>query len=235
MQIAPTNGMMMPSVNNSNSALPTYSNTSIAGLLHQNSMNSRHQNPLTNTTNGPYQIQIQIPSPGSSSTQPQPQPFQSPTPSLSNNQTSHNNALGPHLNSATSPNISMSDAAADANDSQSSVQKIIQEMMMSSQLGGASMGIDMKNSNDLIQSGGNNSSGVVVNGGGQTGIMMNGMRGAMGHNNSVNMNGRVAMQMMNQPHHQQQDLGSQLLNGLGAGAGAVNGFNNLPFDWKPSP
>lgn len=98
------------------------------------------------------------------------------------------------------------------------------------------MGIDMKTSNDLIQSGGNNSSGVVVNGGiggGQTGIMMNGMRGAMGHTNSLNMSGRVAMQMMNQPNQQQQDLGSQLLNGLGAGA--VNGFNNLPFDWKPSP
>lgn len=88
---------------------------------------------------------------------------------------------------------------------------------------------------------GGNDSGLVGNGnmmGGQT-AMMNGMRAAMGGggHNSLSMNGRVAMsirdQMMNQQHQQQQqqDLGSQLLNGLGA----VNGFNNLPFDWKPSP
>ncbi|KAK1436448.1 hypothetical protein QVD17_02228 [Tagetes erecta] len=238
MQISSTNGMM-PSVNNSNPTPSASPNTAISGLLHQN---SRHQIPLNNT-NGPYGgVQIQIPSPGSSSTVPQPHPnpspFQSPTASLSN--VPHNNALaasGPHLSSATSPNISMSDA--DANDSQSSVQKIIQEMMMSSQLGAGSggngsMGIEMKNSNDLIQT--PNNLGVVGNGGmgsGPTG-MANGIRGAMGHNNSLSMNGRVAMQMNHHPHHsqqQQQDLGSQLLNGLGA----VNGFNNLPFDWKPSP
>nr|GEU68131.1 hypothetical protein [Tanacetum cinerariifolium] len=264
-QIASTNGM--PGVNNSNSLPPTSSNTTIAGLLHQNSMNSRHQNPLSNI-NSPYgggSGGIQIPSPGSSSTVPQqshpnPSPFQSPTPSLSNvPQSSHNSGLGasgPHLNSVTSSHISMSDA--DANDSQSSVQKIIQEMMMSSQLGGGggagggggigvnSMGIDMKHSNDLIQAGntsglvGNGNAGIIPNGGiggmgggghGQTG-MINGMRAAMGHN-SLSMNGRVAMQMTNHHQHQQrqQDLGSQLLNGLGS----VNGFNNLPFDWKPSP
>ncbi|KAK9053785.1 hypothetical protein SSX86_024859 [Deinandra increscens subsp. villosa] len=235
MQIASTNGMM-PSVNNSNPTPPTSSNTTIAGLLDQN---SRHQIPLNNTSS--LYGGVQIPSPGSSSTVPQPQPpphpnpssFQSPTTSLSNN----NSALaasGAHLNSATSPNISMSDA--DANDSQSSVQKIIQEMMMSSQLGGGSMGIEMKSSNDLIQA--PNNLCVVGNGGmgssGQTG-MVNGIRGAMGHNNSLSMNGRVAMQMNHHHNHmppqQQQDIGSQLLNGLGA----VNGFNNLPFDWKPSP
>ncbi|KAI3761725.1 hypothetical protein L1987_52146 [Smallanthus sonchifolius] len=102
-------------------------------------------------------IQIQIPSPGSSSTpHPNSSPFRSPTPSLSNALV----ASGAH-----SP---MTDA-----DSQSSVQKIIQEMMMSG----------MKNSNDLIQTN--------------------------GHNNSLSMNGRVAIQQ------------SQFLN--------------VPFDWKPSP
>nr|XP_043635623.1 transcriptional corepressor SEUSS-like [Erigeron canadensis] len=250
MQIASTNGMM-PNVNNSNCVPPTSSNSTIVGLLHQNSMNSRHQNPLITNTNGHYGggtggIQIQIPSPGSSSTVPQPQPFQSPTASISNNvpQSSHNSGMaasGAHLNSTTSPNVSMSDA--DASDSQSSVQKIIQEMMMSSQLGGGgggggvggvgSVGFEMKNSNDLIQE--RNNSGLVGNGimgGGGLGQMgmVNGMRGVMGHNNSLSMNGRVAMQMLNH-HQQQQDLGSQLLNGLGS----VNGFNNLPFDWKPSP
>ncbi|KAL8252715.1 hypothetical protein R6Q59_036408 [Mikania micrantha] len=208
--IASVNGMM-PSVNNSN---PRPSTSTIAGLIHQN---SRHQIPLNNT-NTPYGS-VQIPSPGSSSTVPQPHPsFQSPTPSLSNNNAGNDDAI---------PNISMSDV--DANDSQSSVQKIIQEMMMSSQLGG-----EMKSSNGLIQV--PNNVGVVGNGGmggGQPGVV-NGIRGAMGHNNSLSMNGRVAMQMnSNNNHHQQQqqDLGSQLLNGLGA----VNGFNNLPFDWKPSP
>ncbi|KAJ0795775.1 putative LIM-domain binding protein/SEUSS [Helianthus annuus] len=237
MQIASTNGVMA-SVNNSNPAPPNSSNTTIAGLLHQNSR--QHQNPLTNPSSQYGGIQVQIPpSPGSFSTVQQPQshpnpsPFQSPTASLSN--APHNSAMaasGAHLSSATSPNISMSDA--DVNDSQSSVQKIIQEMMMSSQLGGSGGG----NSNDLIQAG-NNNLGVMGNGsmgtGGQTQTgMVNGIRGAMGHNNSLGMNGRVAMQM-NHHHHpqqqQQQDLGSQLLNGLGA----VNGFNNLPFDWKPSP
>ncbi|KAJ9560407.1 hypothetical protein OSB04_005567 [Centaurea solstitialis] len=238
MQIASTSGM--PSVNNYNSAPSTSSNITMVGLLHQN---SRQQNPLTSTNGAAYGIQI--PSPGSSSTQqhPNPSPFQSPTPSLSNNLPQ---GSGPP---ATSPNISSIQPTlssdADANDSQSSVQKIIQEMMMSSQLVGGnggvgSMGIDMKNANDLIQTGGNGGSSIVGNGsgnnmitsGGQMGIV-NGMRAAMGGHNSLSMNGRVAMlnHHQQQQQQQQQDLGSQLLNGLGA----VNGFNNLPFDWKPSP
>ncbi|KAK9073174.1 hypothetical protein SSX86_007498 [Deinandra increscens subsp. villosa] len=200
-EIASTNGVV-PSVNSS--TIPTCSN---ATMLHQN---SRHQNQLGSPYGGG--IQIQIPSPGAAPPHPNSSPFQSPTPSLSNV-----SASGAHMNS---PNISMTDT--DANDSQSSVQKIIQEMMMSSQLGVGSAGSDMKNSNDLIQT-----SGVVGNG------QMNGMRGVMGHNNSNNslsMNGRVAMHHHHQ--QQQQDLGSQLLNGLGA---ANNGFSNLPFGWKPSP
>ncbi|XP_076924577.1 transcriptional corepressor SEUSS-like [Bidens hawaiensis] len=183
MQITSTNGAL-PCVNNINSSLPTSSNTTIASLLHQNSMNSRHQNPLSNT-NSPSPLPV------------------------------------------TSPNIPMTDA--DAIDSQSSVQKIIQEMMSSHGGNGGggvgSMGTDMKSSNDLVQVGNNGSSGVVGNG-------HMGMRGAMGQhnssNNSLSMNGRVAMQM----NMMQQDLGSQLLNGLGA---VNNGFNNMPFDWKPSP
>lgn len=110
---------------------------------------------------------------------------------------------------------------------------------MSSQLGGNDSGL-VGNGNVNSNIGGMITSGGIGGMGGQA-AMMNGMRAAMGGHNSLSMNGRVAMsmaardQMMNhqqhQQHQQQQDLGSQLLNGLGA----VNGFNNLPFDWKPSP
>ncbi|CAN1181346.1 hypothetical protein LINPERPRIM_LOCUS6197 [Linum perenne] len=58
------------------------------------------------------------------------------------------------------------------------------------------------------------------------------MRAAVGSNSL--MNGRMAMASMVREqamNNQQQDLGNQLLSGLGA----VNGFNNLQFDWKPSP
>ena len=65
--------------------------------------------------------------------------------------------------------------------------------------------------------------------------MVNGMRAAMvGNNNSMTMNGgRLGMTHMSrdQSINHQQDLGNQLLGGLGA----VNGFSNLQFDWKPSP
>jgi hypothetical protein len=61
--------------------------------------------------------------------------------------------------------------------------------------------------------------------------VVNGIRAAMG-NNSI-MNGRMGMPSMvrDQSMNHQQDLGNQLLSGLGA----VNGFSNLQFDWKPSP
>lgn len=268
-QLASSNGMQ--SVNNSlNSAPATSSTSTIAGLLHQNSMNSRQQNPMSNA-NSPYGGSgVQIPSPGSSSTipqvQPNPSPFQSPTPSSSNNppQPSHSGlTASAHMNSANSPNISMQQPALsgdpDPNDSQSSVQKIIHEMMMSSQLGGngmvgvGSLGNDVKSVNGLLQpsnnsglNGGNsivangtpnNNSGIGVAGFGGMGsglgqsAMGNGIRAAMGSNNSVTMNGRVGMTMARDQNinHQQQDLG--LLSGLGA----VNGFNNLQFDWKASP
>lgn len=166
------------------------------------------------------------------------------------------------MNSASSPNVSMQQPAissdTDANDTQSSVQKIIHEMMMSSQLGGGMMGInnmgnDAKNVNGILPTsnnmGLNNSSCLVGNGvsSGNTGIggpgfggvgnglgqaaMVNGIRAALG-NNSMSMNGRVGMAMArDQSMNQAPDLGNQLLSGLGA----VNGFNNLQFDWKASP
>lgn len=155
----------------------------------------------------------------------------------------------PTNNPANSPNIPVQQPAlssdADPNDSHSSVQKIIQEMMMTSQLN------DVKNVNGILTR--NNSMGLnggVVDGnvgmaggfgggigGGGGGIgqaaMINGLRAAMGNNNMI-MNGRVGMTSMSRDqnmNHQQQALGDQLISGLGA----VNGFNNLPFDWKSSP
>ncbi|KAK1404026.1 Transcriptional corepressor SEUSS [Heracleum sosnowskyi] len=262
MQMASTNNGIQ-SVNNSlNSAPATSSTSTIAGLINHKSMNSRQQNP-GHSANSPYGGGgSQIPSPGSSATIPQVQsnhsPFQSPTPSATNNppQTSQNGlTASAHMNTVTSPNNSMQQPAVsgdpDPNDSQSSVQKIIHDMMMSSQLGGTgmagggSLGNEMKNANRLVQSssngilGGGNS--LVANGNvnGNSGIgvgfgnMGNGLgaRGAM-LQNSTSMNGRVGMTVnrdQNVNNHQQQDM--SMLNGLGA----VNGFNGLQFDWKSSP
>ncbi|XP_050233564.1 transcriptional corepressor SEUSS [Mercurialis annua] len=270
MQIAGSNGMS--GVNNSLSgASASTSGSAIVGLLHQNSMNSRQQGSMNNASSPYGGNSIQVPSPGSSSTipqaQPSPSPFQSPTPSLSNNptQTSHSalNA-GNHSRSTNSPaNIPLQQPAlsgdADHSDSQSSVQKIIHEMMMSNQLNGtggmagvSSLENEMKSINGILPSnnsavlnGGNglvgngtvNNSGIVGGGFGTMGSvlgqnsMVNGIRAAMSNNSMMNgrsMSPVVRNQSMN---HQQQDLGNHLLSGLGA----VNGFNNLPFDWKPSP
>uniref|UniRef100_A0A6N2MJ56 Transcriptional corepressor SEUSS n=1 Tax=Salix viminalis TaxID=40686 RepID=A0A6N2MJ56_SALVM len=269
MQIVASNGMA--SVNNSlNTASTTTYASAIVGLLHQNSMNSRQQNSINNA-NSPYGgNSVQIPSPGSSSTIPQaqsnPSPFQSPTPSSSNNppQVSHSASTAVnHISSTNSPaNIPLQQPTlsgeADHVDSQSSVQKIIHEMMLANQLNGAggmvgvgSLGNDVKNVNGILPTGNNmvlnggnglvgngavNSSGIGGAGYGTMGglaqsAMVNGIRAAMG-NNSM-MNGRMGMPSMvrDQGMNHQQDLGNQLLSGLGV----VNGFSNLQFDWKPSP
>ncbi|XP_022773325.1 transcriptional corepressor SEUSS-like isoform X2 [Durio zibethinus] len=269
MQLAANNGVA--NVNNSlNAASASTSTAANVGLMHQNSMNSRQQNSMNNA-NGPYGgNSVQIPSPGSSSTilqvqaQANPSPFQSPTPSSSNNPPHGPLAASSHMSSANSPvNVPMHQPAlsgkADPTESQSSVGKIIHEIM-SVQLNGmggvATLGNDVKSvngmlptSNNSVLNGGNglvgngtvNNSGIGVGGGGGFGSMgggfsqsalVNGIRAAMS-NNPV-MNGRVGMTSMARDQgtsHQQQDLGNQLLNGLGA----VNGFNNFQFDWKPSP
>lgn len=272
MQIASSNGVT--SVNNNSLNVPSASasQSTITGLLHQNSMNSRQQNPLNNA-NSPYGgggSSVQMPSPGSSSTmqqqaQPNHSPFQSPTPSSNNPpQTSHGTMVATtnHMNSANSPvmsNIHQPTLSGDGDTtgSQSSVQKLIQEMMMNSQInnggmmGIGSLGSDTKNVSGILPMSGNSAlNGLVGNGptsnnssmsggplggigGGMGQAMVNGIRAAMG-NNSVVMNGRVGMSSMARDqsvNQQQQDLGNQVLSGLGA----VNGFNSLQFDWKPSP
>lgn len=253
----------MPNANNVlKSGTATSSANTIVGLLHQNSVNSRQQNPMSGG-NGTYGgNSIQMPSPGSSNAMLQPQPsvspFQSPTPSSSNNpQQSHVGMSGrAHMNSNSS-NISMQlqqGLDPDANDSQSSVQKILHEMMMSSSQigGGGMMGMgtmvnDARNVNGMLSSSyngllrngvangnpgfGGTGLGISGNGLGHS-TMVNGTRLPPG-NNSMTTNGRVGTTMarelsMNQPQPQ-QDLGNQLL-----GPGAVNGFNDIQFDWKPS-
>ena len=182
-QLAAGNGVV--SANNSlNAPSASSSASTIAGLLHQNSMNSRQENPMSNA-NSPYGGNtIQIPSASSSTSlppQPQPNPsspFPSPTLSAANNnplQTSHNplsSAAAVHLNSVnSSANIPIQkpskSSEVDPNDSQSSVRQIIHEMMMSQQLNGGgnivgvgSLGNDMKNINGITQAGN-----AVLNGG----------------------------------------------------------------------
>ncbi|KAK8473133.1 hypothetical protein PHAVU_001G064200 [Phaseolus vulgaris] len=256
----------MPHTSNASASTAT---STIVGLLHQNSVNSR-QNSMNNASSPYGGSSVQIPSPGSSGNVPQAQPnaspFQSPTPSSSNNpQTSHPALTSAnHMGTANSPaNISLQQqqtslpAEADTADAQSSVQKIIHEMMMSSQMNGpsgmagaGSLGNDMKNVNGILpgsnNSGLNNNSGLVGNGAvnsnsgvgvggyGTMGLgpsgMSNGMRPVMGHNSIMNGRGGLASLARDQVMNQ-QDLSTQLLSGLGA----VNGFNNLQFDWKPSP
>lgn len=269
-QIASSNGVA--GVNHSvNSASASTTTSTIAGLLHQNSINSRQQSSMTNA-NSPYGgSSVQISSPGSSSTVPQVQQnlsaFQSSTPSSNNPpQTSHS-ALGAanHMNTTkTSANVSLPQqqpslsGEADPNDAQSSVHKIIHDMMMSTQtnngtggMGGVgSLGNDVKNgilpasSNTGLNSGNclvgngavNSNSGVGVGGFGTMGgglgqsALVNGIRAAIGNNSVMNGRGGMASMARDQAMNQ-QDLSNQLLSGLGA----VNAFNNLQFDWKPSP
>ncbi|XP_073315958.1 transcriptional corepressor SEUSS-like isoform X1 [Primulina huaijiensis] len=270
MQLA-SNGM--PNMNNTNSVPATSTTGTSVALLHQNSINSRQQN--SSSANGPYGGSgVQIPSPGASSSMPQTQPpsssFQSHTPSSSNNarSTPHGSLLGaPVSSSVSSPNVSMQQPAlsgdTDANDSQSSVQKIIHDMLMSSQLSGGgmmgmgTMGGNVKNVNGMLPSNntsinGNHillgnglangnpnigSSGFGISGNrlGQSPVV-NGIRAPAG-NNSLSINGRVSLAMARDlsTNQQQQQQQQDVGNQLLGGLGAVNNFSNLQFDWKGSP
>ncbi|KAG7037277.1 Transcriptional corepressor SEUSS, partial [Cucurbita argyrosperma subsp. argyrosperma] len=256
-----------PNANNpANPASTSSPASTIVGLLHQNSMNSRQQNSI-NSAGSPYAgNSVQISSPGSSTTiaQAQANPsFHSPTLSSSNNppQSSIGTATTNHVSATNSPvNVPLQQpthsSEADQSDSQSSMQKIIQEYMMSNQLNGmntmagvSSLAEDVKpvngmlaannimslnGRNCLVGSGtANGVSGIRSMGYGSMGggglaqaSMVNGMKSAMG-SNSIS-NGRIGMaSLAREQSINHQDLGDQLLNGLGA----VNGFNNLQFDY----
>jgi hypothetical protein len=137
-------------------------------------------------------------------------------------------------------------------DAQSSVQRILQEMMSSQMNGAGHAGNDMKRPNGLAPgiNGVNCLVGnAVTNHSGMGGMGFGGMGGfgsnpaasglRMGMtNNAMAMNGRMGMhhsahdlsQLGQQQQQQQHDIGNQLLGGLRA----ANSFNGLHYDWKPS-
>lgn len=132
------------------------------------------------------------------------------------------------------------------NESQSSVQRILQDLMMQSQINGVGpVGSDMRRVNtitpglngvnSLVGNPMTNNPGINGMGFGAMGGLGQQMRTTMG-NNALAMNGRTGMNHsahdLTQLSHQQQqrDLGNQLLGGLRA----ANSFNNLQYDWKSS-
>ncbi|KAI6689500.1 hypothetical protein NL676_026328 [Syzygium grande] len=250
-----------------NTASTSATGNAIPGLLHQNSINSRQQSSISNSGSPYGSSGLQIPSPGSSTTLPPAQPnnpstFQSPTHSSGNNPTHSNGGLSApnHISTVnSSAKVSPHNGEVEPNDSQSSVQKILQKVM-SGQInsGGAivgvgSLGNDVKHvngslptssntglstsSNSLLGNGMAHSSnmGGAVYGNMAAGIdssaMANGVRAVMGNNSFMNGRGVAPMIRDQSMNGNQQDLSNQLLNGLRAG----NGFNNLQYDWKPSP
>ncbi|KAK8566132.1 hypothetical protein V6N13_021201 [Hibiscus sabdariffa] len=262
--LQPSTSNAVASVNNSQGANSTSTSaTTIVGLLRQNSMNSRIENQM-NYPNSPYSgTPAQIPSAGSSTSfppcRPNPSsPFSSSVPSSSGLPPQNfRNALGPSTTAKSfnsenpsaqiPPQQSSQTVEVDPNESQSSVEKIIQEMMVSSQfseagnmVGVGSMENSLNNNNGLPQVSGscmmgngfiNNNSGIRSGGfGNMSSLNPTATRSAMG-NNSMNFTGRVRMPLMmpqDAANHQQQELANRLLNGLGA----VNGFDNLQYDWK---
>ncbi|KAJ3678069.1 hypothetical protein LUZ60_001872 [Juncus effusus] len=210
----------------------------------------------TNNTNSTLIPQSPYGNPNPNNPVPNPNPVQIPSSSSSNavqptqpnsSSTSNNN------NTAVSNNGSAMNQVhhePDPAETQSSVQQILQDMMISSQLNGLMgdiKGIHHNGSNNNSFVGNGPGNGVATGVMGQTGygnmrvpvannvITMNG-RGSFNGLNGVNgingMNNHIISQDLT-GMNQQQDIGNRLLNGLGP----VNRYNtnNLQFDWKMSP
>ncbi|KAK1588619.1 hypothetical protein Q3G72_025138 [Acer saccharum] len=263
------------SVTNSHGMMSTStSNISIVGLLRQNSMNSRIESQINNP-NSPYAgTPVQIPSAGSSTTLPSAQtnpssPFSSPTPSSSNNppQSSQKAVAAPvttnninSMNSSAQVPIQPSSQSneVDPNDSESSFEKILQEIMISSQVssGGITVNVgsvgnnvksingtaqlshnSISNGNCLVGNGIFNNHSAISTGlgnlGGGPGVSTTacGIKGSHGNNLGA-LTGRAGMPLMPQDasmnYHQQLEMANRLRNGLGA----VNAFSNLQSEWK---
>ncbi|CAN8302659.1 unnamed protein product [Cochlearia groenlandica] len=253
MQANPSNGVNYAF----NAASASASTSSIAGLIHQNSMKQRHQNTsYNNTPNSPYggnSVQMASPSssgtmaPSSSSQQQQQHnmpTFQSPTSSSNNNNNNPSqNGMSSvnHMGSTNSPAIQQA-AEVEANES-SSVQKILNEILMNNNqahnsgsggnmVGHGSFGNDGKAGNVNSSSGvllmngqvnNNNTSNSIGGAGGFGGGGMSSQSMAVNINGNGLMNGRAGM--MGRDPNTQQDMGNQLL-------GSVNGFNNFQCDWN---
>ncbi|KAG2615204.1 hypothetical protein PVAP13_3NG070800 [Panicum virgatum] len=244
--------------NNSLNCAPSTSapsSSSVVGLL-QGSINCRQDHP-TSSGNGLYNggnnaSVAKANSANSMQSTPQAS-FPSPAPSASNG---HMMPAPQHSSQMNSPTMSSNlppmqtptsqPQEPEPNESQSSVQRILQEMMMQSQMNGVGpVGGDMKRANTITPglNGVNsfvgnpmtNNPGMNGMGFGAMGGIGQSMRTAMG-NNAMAMNGRTGMNHsahdLTQLSHQQQqrDIGSQLLGGLRA----ANSFNNLQYDWKSS-
>ncbi|TVU51093.1 hypothetical protein EJB05_02500, partial [Eragrostis curvula] len=245
--------------NNSLNCAPSTSapsSSSVVGLL-QGSMNCR-QDPPTSSSNGLYNTgnSASVAKANSTNSMPSnaPTSFPSPAPSGSNGnmmpapqQTGQLNS--PTMSSSLPPMQTPTSRPQEPepSDSQSSVQRILQEMMMQSHMNGAGpVGSDMKRVNaitpglngvnSLIGNPMTNNPGINGMGFGAMGGLGQSMRTAMGNNVAMGMNGRTGMNHsahdLSQLSHQQQqrDIGNQLLGGLRA----ANSFNNLQYDWKSS-
>ena len=258
-----------------NNSIGTSSTTSsvitAGGLLHKNSMNSRIENQMTNPGSPYTGTSVQIPSAGSSTTfppaQPNPSsPFSCLTPSSSGNpsQSFHNTLAAStsinHISSANSPvqtpmQQSSQSNEVDPNEFQSSVEKIMQEMMISSQFSGAGgmVRFDYEGNNMDINRATQSRKNVLtsssylednamrnksINGGEGFGNLngknhlsasTSGITADMG-NVSGTLSSRFAMPVMDHDtvmNHQQQDLAYQLHNGIGA----VYRYLDPQLDW----
>lgn len=251
MQIPTTSNGIGPANNPLNPASTSGSSSSAIGALHhQNPMNSRQQNSMSNASS-PYNGVAQNQSPGSSGSIP---PTHSGNNSNNMLQTSQN-ALSAtsHVGSANSlPSTTIQQARPELNSmAQSSVHKILQNMISSPLQSAGSLGSDVKSGNGSLPAGLNpgpglgNANGLLGSGGydptgggglGQSAMMINGLRAAIG--NSSLMNGRIGMSSMirdrSMNHLHQQDIGNQAMNGIGPMSSGGFG-NNLQYEWKPAP
>ncbi|KAJ6996320.1 hypothetical protein NC653_013043 [Populus alba x Populus x berolinensis] len=265
----PSTSNGVASANNSPGTSSTSSSAITVARLFQNSVNSRIENQMT-SPGSPYTgTFVQIPSAVSSTTLTLAQlnpssPFSCLTPSSSNNPQSSHNMLAAstainHVSSAHSPvqtpmEQSSQSNEVDPNEFQSSVEKIIQEMMISSQFSGAGgmvsvdyEGNDIKDINRVTRSTqnvftsgpclegnvmGNKKSGTMdggfgsLNGQNHLSASTSRFTAAMGNVSSI-LSGRLAMPVMDHDagmNHQQQALAYQLR------LGAVNRFLDNQFD-----
>ncbi|CAN6927112.1 hypothetical protein Bca4012_097513 [Brassica carinata] len=217
-----------------NYAFNAASASTSTGSIHQNSMKQRNQNAAYKTPSSPYGgISIQMQSPSNSGTMaPSSQQqhnlpsFQSPTSSSNNNYPSQNGitSINNHMGSTNLPAIQQ--AAADEANESSSVQKILNEILMNNNQthntsgggGHESFGNDGKGGRNV------SSSGVLMMNNGQVNTSIGGFGMTNINGNNGLMNGRAGM-MVRDPNVQ-QDVGNQRLGG------AVNAFNNFQCDWN---
>ena len=251
-QVSACNGV--PSVNNGGH--------SIDGLLHQN---LRYENQMNNpngpfsatpgqSSNAPLATQLNPSSPFSCLT---PSPSHSPAPPSLTFFTAE--AATNHNTTENSPTNIQLQKSSDPNENLSSVERIIQTTVSSSQFNSAgsmtnvgAVGNNTKTCRGMTQIGRSSLGGGGGGGGGNDSTMGNGInsnssveaagfgnfdartnriRAAMG-NNSMTSTGELGMPLMPQDvtmNNKQPDTNNQFLSG---GGGGFNDFNNPQYNWK---